>query len=100
MESSIMEIYKLGNACKALSQVALATSLSFSPVGLKADNSNSNQHSDSDEKTCKRFVSNDKTTVILNNCSKADIDLITDDGSRIRIKSKGKSNSINVRIGK
>jgi len=95
-----MEMYKSEKARNVSLHVALATFLSFSSVGFSADNDNSDQLTDADDKECRRIISRDKTSVVLKNCNEADVDLTTDDGSRIRIKSKGKSNSIVVNIGK
>lgn len=91
------------NSCvkrKTALHVVFVTFLSlFLPVSTSADNSGTDRRIHTEGKNCKRMISNDKSFVFLKGCKKADIDLITDKGSKIRIKSKGKSNSIVINVG-
>ena len=81
-----MEMYKSCVKRKTASHVVFATFLSlFIPVSTSADNSDSGRRIHTEGKNCKRMISSDKSFVFLKGCKKADIDLITDKGSKIRI---------------
>jgi len=95
-----METYKSCVKRKTLLHVVFATFLSLLfTVGTSADNSDSSRRIKTEGKNCKRIISNDRSFIFLKGCKKADIDLITEKGSKIRIKSEGKSNSIVINDG-
>jgi len=94
-----MMSYNFSNTSSYVLHVTLVTIISLSSVSVNADNSDSKQRLSVKENKCKRIISHDKSLVVLKDCDEADVDLITDKGSKIRIKSKGKSNSVIVNIG-
>jgi len=94
-----MKSYDFGNTYSTVLQVALVTVISLCSVSANADNSKTDQQKSVVEDKCKRFIAHDKSLIVLKECNEADIDLVTDNGSKIRIKSKGKSNSVIVNIG-
>jgi len=94
-----MKSFDFRNKYNNILYVVLVTFFSLGSVSTSADNSDSGRHASNDENKCKRIISDDKSLVVLKDCKEADIDLVTDSGSKIRIKSKGKSNSVTVNIG-
>lgn len=95
-----METYNSCEKSRTALFVVFATFLSlFFSVGINADKSDSDRRVHTKGKNCKRMISDDNSFVFLKGCKKADIDLITDKGSKIRIRSKGESNSVVINVG-
>ncbi len=95
-----MYMFFSSKACSALSAIALINFLAFSSNSIGSTEISSSTELTTENPDCKKTVSVDENSIVVENCDSADIDLISKDGSRIRIKSKGKSNSINIRINK
>lgn len=77
----------------------ISTSLALSVVSFGVSSTESDQPT-LDEIDCNNFISKDKSLISIKNCDKVDLDLVTPNGSRVKIKSKGKSNSVVIKIGK
>ena len=77
----------------------ISTSLALSVVSFGVSSTESDQPT-LDEIDCNNFISKDKSLISIKNCDKVDLDLVTRNGSRVKIKSKGKSNSVVIKIGK
>ena len=77
----------------------ISTSLALSVVSFGVSSTESDQPT-LDEINCNNFISKDKSLISIKNCDKVDLDLVTPNGSRVKIKSKGKSNSVVIKIGK
>ena len=78
------------------SSIAVVTVLLLIPAAPVSGSQDSALPSESKSNPCRKIISKDKSFILVENCDRADIDLKTDGGSRIRIKSKGRSNSIIV----